>query len=105
MSTQVEVDYILNLKLGDLNVSDVRKIEMSMVRIASDLNRIFPNSPISKIAEDIERVIMLARQAQTALIGLEAALVPGAGWIQMLTAATMATSLGISAYDTVRTGV
>jgi len=105
MSQQVEIDYTLNLQIGDMTYTDLRRIEMSMIRICSDLNRIFPDSPVSKIISEMQRVIMLARQAQIAIRAAEMALVPGAGWIAGLYAVTVGVSFGLNAYDSVRTGV
>jgi hypothetical protein len=102
--SQVEIDYVLNLQIGDMTYTDLRRIEMSMIRIGNDINRIFPNSPASKIITDIEKIIMLARQAQIAIRAAEMALIPGAGWIAGLYAGTLAVSLGVSAYDATRTG-
>jgi hypothetical protein len=95
--SQVEIDYVLNLQIGDMTYTDLRRVEMSVMRICSDLQRIFGNTEASKI-------IMLARQAQMAIRAAEMALVPGAGWIAGLYAATMVTSAGLAAYDTIATG-
>jgi hypothetical protein len=104
MSQQVEIDYTLNLMIGDMTYTDLRRIEMSMIRIGNDLNRIFPNSPASKIITDIQRIIMLARQAQIAIRAAEMAMIPGAGWIAGLYAATTAVGVGFSVYDSIATG-
>lgn len=102
--SQVEIDYVLNLQIGDMTYTDLRRVEMSVMRICSDLERIFGNTEASKILASLQKIIMLARQAQMAIRAAEMALVPGAGWIAGLYAATMVASAGFAAYDTIATG-
>jgi hypothetical protein len=89
------VDYTLNLQMGDMSYSELRRLEMSFIRIGSYLNRIFPNSPASKIITDLERMIMLARTAQVAIHAVELASGP-IGW---LFAATAIVGAGFAASD------
>jgi tryptophan synthase beta subunit len=71
--SQVEIDYVLNLQIEDATYSDLRKLEMTMMRTFSLLNRLFPDSPVSKIVQELQRVIMFARQAQLAIRATQAA--------------------------------
>jgi hypothetical protein len=97
-----EINYVLNLQLGDVSYSDLRKIEMSMMRIGEDLRRIFGDSDISNIIKSMERVINLTRQAQVMINAVELALIPGAGWVAGLYAATSVVGFGFSAYDSIQ---
>jgi hypothetical protein len=78
---QVEIDYILNLQFGDnLSYGDLRKIEMSMIRIGNIIQKVFPDSQAAKIMEDVQKIINLARTAQIALRAMQMAEGP-VGWI------------------------
>ncbi|MGD0071871.1 MAG: hypothetical protein ABSB71_09970 [Candidatus Bathyarchaeia archaeon] len=78
MSEHVEVDYLLNLRISDKTIDDLRRIEANMMKIAGDLNRIFGNSTTAKIMKDIQILIMLYSQALVVVEALKAAMSEGA---------------------------
>lgn len=95
MNQQIQIDYLLNLQIGDATYNDLRKIEMTMMRLFGVLNRVFPNSPVSKVIQDIEHTIMLLRQAQMAIRAVEAASGP-IGWAY---AGVSVVSVALSTYE------
>jgi len=80
MSQTYEVNYLLNLQMGDMKYNDLRKIEMSFVKIGNIVQRVFPDSPIAQIMEDMNRTINLAREAQMAIRAVQMASGP-IGWL------------------------
>jgi uncharacterized protein YaaW (UPF0174 family) len=77
--SQVEVDYTLNLLINEGTYTDLRKIEMTMMRMFTILNRIFPNSPVSKIIQDLQHTLMVLHQVQATIRAVELASGP-IGW-------------------------
>jgi hypothetical protein len=64
----VEIDYLLNLQLADdMNYSDVRRLEMSWVKIGNIIQRVFPNTPAAEIFKISNRIINEMRQVQIAI--------------------------------------
>jgi hypothetical protein len=72
MSESVEIDYILNLQLGDMDYKNIRSLEISFVKIGSIINRVFPDSDAAKIFQDITRMINELRQVQQAIRATQA---------------------------------
>lgn len=78
MSEHVEVDYLLNLRISDKNIDDLKRIEASMMKIAGDLNRMFGNASSDKVMKDIQILIMLYSQALVVIEAVKAAMTEGA---------------------------
>jgi hypothetical protein len=74
LSESVEIDYILNLQLGDMDYSDLRRLEMSWVKIGNIVQRVFPNTPAAKIFEMSNKIISEMRQVQIAIRNTQRAL-------------------------------
>jgi hypothetical protein len=66
MSERIEIDYMLNLQIGDMDYTDLRRLEMSFVKIGSIIQRVFPDSSAAKVFEQSNRLINTMRQVQQA---------------------------------------
>jgi uncharacterized protein YaaW (UPF0174 family) len=95
MSEQVQVDYTLNLLIEQSSYNDLRKIEMTMMRTFSLLQRLFPNSDAAKVIQSIQKMIALLQQAQAAIRAVEAASGP-IGWAY---AAVSVASTALTTYE------
>ena len=74
MSESVQIDYLLNLQLGDMNYSDLRRLEMSFVKVGNIIQRVFPDTPAAKMFEEANRLISVMRNAQQAIRATQRAL-------------------------------
>jgi hypothetical protein len=73
MSEQVEVDYILNVKIGEMDYTDLRRIEMSFIKLSGIIQKVFPNSDAAKIMKEANNIISSMRSAQIAIRDAERA--------------------------------
>jgi hypothetical protein len=80
-SNSTAINYLINLQLasGSLDYSDLRKIEMTFMKLGNVIERVFPNSDAAKIMETTDKIIMMAREAQMAIRAVQLASGP-IGW-------------------------
>jgi hypothetical protein len=73
LSEQVQVDYLLNLQIEDATYQDLRRIEMSFVKLSGIIQKVFPNSDAAKIMRDANRIINAMHSVQIAVRDAERA--------------------------------
>lgn len=82
---QVEVDYLLTVN-AEMGYTELRKLEMSLIRILSLVKRFCGDENVAKAIGTIEKLIMMIRMAQIAIRALEIAEGP-IGWLYAITTA------------------
>lgn len=92
---QVEIEYLITANI-EPGYSELRKLEMSMIRILSYIKRFCGNEQIDKAITKIEALIMAIRAAQIAIRALEVAEGP-IGWIYAATTTVGAIISGVTA--------
>jgi hypothetical protein len=101
MSEATEIQYNLTINT-ELARSDIRKLEIVIMRCLDYAERLTGDPNLKKGIAVIQRAITLLRTLQMEIYAVEAALIPGAGWIKMLYAGTAVATAGFSAYDMMR---
>jgi hypothetical protein len=96
MSESTEIEYTLTLH-ADGAASELRKLEISMMRILSMLSRLTGDENIQKSIAKIERMIMTLRVLQATIRAVQMAEGP-IGWLY---AATTIVAAGISTSETI----
>jgi hypothetical protein len=89
------VDYLLMVDV-EPTYANLRKLEMSMIRILHYISRFCGDENINKAIKKIETTIMLVRSCQIAIRALEAAEGP-IGWLYALTTVAGAGIMGMTA--------
>jgi hypothetical protein len=101
MSQQVEVDYLLTVNASP-SYNEIRKLEMSLIRVMSLIRRFSGNEDINQLIDYIQKAITIARSLQIALRALQAASGP-IGWLYAATTVIgTGVMIGESFYDNSR---
>jgi hypothetical protein len=87
-----EIEYLLTVN-SEMTYNELRKLEMSLIRILSLVKRFCGDENVAKAIGLVEKLIMIIRMCQIAIHALEAA----AGPIGWLYAITTAVGMGIAA--------
>jgi hypothetical protein len=98
MSEYHEIQYSLMLN-AEMTYGELRKVEITMIRILSYIKRFCGDENIDKAIKKIEAVIMACRAAQIAIRALEAAEGP-IGWAYAATTTVGAVIMGVTAVET-----
>lgn len=92
----------LECRISEMTVSEIRKLELLAYRAIGLLRRMGLPENIDEGIAKLQRLIMTIRLTHSALIALEAALIPGAGVLKLVGAGLTMAVAGVTAYDTVR---
>ena len=101
MSESVEIEYLLTVNT-EMTYSELRKIETMLIRLSGYVQRLAGNENLDKLMNKIQQTIHYIRALQIALIALQAAMVPGAGWIKVAWVGFAATNAAFAGYDMLR---
>lgn len=86
MSTETtEIQYLLTVNC-EMTYNELRKLEMSLIRILSYVKRFCGDENVAKAIGTVEKLIMTIRMCQIAIRALEAAEGP-IGWLYAITTA------------------
>lgn len=98
MSEEHTIDYVLTINT-ELAYADIRKLEITLIRLGNILRRITGSEEFDQILANIQRIIMIIRTAETAIRAFQMASGP-IGWLYAgVGAVTGAISIGTMASD------
>jgi hypothetical protein len=100
MST-TEIQYSLSLQINPLTYSEVRKLEISLMRILSYLEMATGSPEIQKFINSVQAAIVAVRSLQIAIHALEAATGP-IGWVYAGTTVAAAALSGYGIYESMK---
>ncbi len=100
-SQNTEIQYSLTVNT-EIAYRDVRKLEISLMRILGYIQRLAPNDPnLDKLINTMQSAIMTMRSMQIALLAVQAAAGP-VGWLYAGTAIAAGAFSGYSLYESMR---
>lgn len=99
MSEVEGIIFDLDVRVSEMTMSELRKFETIAYRTISLLRRMGLPEEVDAAVMKLQRLVMTIRLAQTALIALQAAMLPGAGWLQAGMAAVTIGGAAFSASD------
>ena len=101
MSETIEVNYLLTVNT-EFTYNELRKIETMLIRLSGYIQRMVGDENLDKLMAKIQQTITYVRSLQIALLALQAALVPGAGWIKAAWTGFAIANAAFTGYDMLR---
>ena len=95
------VDFLLTVNT-ELVASELQKIETMLVRLSNYIQRLSGNKNLDALMVKIQQTINYVRALQVALSAVEAALIPGAGWVKAAFSGFAIANAAFVAYDMTR---
>lgn len=87
MSEQNSIDYLLSVRFDEIGLSGLRRVESAVFKILNSIERMSGGDPnITNFTNKLQRSITTMRSWQIAAGAMQAALIPGAGWISGIAA-------------------
>lgn len=96
------IDIMLDLQVTDESVSKLRQIEGLAGRTLGLFRRLGLPENIDNAITKLQRIIFTMRMLTVAAQAVQAALIPGAGWLKLARAAVSVGTVAVSAYDLTR---
>jgi len=98
MSEDTTVSFSLEINVKPVE-ENIRRLQTVLYRTLGIARRLGLPDEVNKQIVAIQRVIALLNQMRLALIAVQAAMLPGAGWIALLLAATAVGTSAVSVGD------
>lgn len=101
MAESTEVEYLLTIN-ADVTFKQLQKVEAIIMRMLSFAKRLSGDENLDQLIMKLQQTISWVRSLQLAITAMQAAMIPGAGWLAAIWGGLALANSAFSAYDLVR---
>jgi hypothetical protein len=97
----IPVEYLLTVNAEQAE-TDLRKIETMIIKLTDYIRRLSGDENLDNLMLKIQQTINYLRVLQVTITAVQAALIPGAGWMKAAWAGFAIANVGFTGYDMIR---